>query len=283
MTLATADLQLWIGRTEERSEKLAVFPSHALAATFDRTEPVYQEGTALPPLWHWLHFLPVSPLKEVGEDGHPKRGDFLPPVPLPRRMWAGSRLDFFRPLILGSEVKRMSTIKSVVQKTGRSGALVFVTVRHEIYDQTGMALGEEHDIVYREAAKPGAEATTTPAAASNHDWQRLIVPDPVLLFRYSALTFNSHRIHYDIDYATKIEKYPGLVVHGPLVATLLLDGLRHAHPEAIVRTFAFRAVSPIFHIDQFFVCGRMEAEGQVSLWAMKADGTLCMTATATLV
>ena len=250
----------WIGRSEQQSEYLAAFPSNALAATFNRTDPAYHSGSILPPLWHWLHFLPISPLEEAGDDGHPRRGGFLPPVPLPRRMWAGSRLEFARPLVLGTEVKRVSTIRHVEQKSGRSGVLVFVTVHHAISDGQGLAISEEHDIVYREAAQPGAAGPATVSAPMDPDWERAVVPDPVLLFRYSALTFNSHRIHYDIEYVTQVERYPGLVVHGPLIATLLLDGLRRKWPEAIVKTFSFRAIAPIFHTDTFFLCGRREPD-----------------------
>jgi 3-methylfumaryl-CoA hydratase len=276
-------LQHWIGKSEVTRERLTPFPSNALAATFDRADPLYAEGSKLPPLWHWLHFLSPSPLAEAGADGHPERGGFLPPVPLPRRMWAGSRLDFIRPLVIGSTVARQSTITNVEHKSGRSGDLVFVTVRHEMSDEAGLAIGEEHDIVYRPAAVPGAAAAVPVPAPSGGDWQREIKPDPVLLFRYSALTFNSHRIHYDLDYVTKIEGYPGLIVHGPMIATLLLDGLRRAKPEAQVTSFTFRAIAPISHIDSFAVCGKIAEDGTVALWARKADGSLCMDATATIV
>ena len=280
MTLDMGHLGEWVGRSESRHETLAPFPSNALAATFDRADAPYDNGSSLPPLWHWLHFLPINPMAEVGEDGHPKRGGFLPPVPLPRRMWAGSRLTFHRPLIIGDTVERISTIEKVDHKSGRSGELVFVTVRHLLAGTDGLAIEEEHDIVYRDAARPGAPVPTPALAPVGGDWERPIRPDPVLLFRYSALTFNSHRIHYDLDYVTQVEGYPGLIVHGPMIATLLLDGLRRHRPEARVTRFSFRALSPLFHIDTFAVCGKVEADGQVSLWAKKPDGTLCMDAQA---
>jgi 3-methylfumaryl-CoA hydratase len=283
MTIDMNHLQQWIGRSETSAEQITSFPSNALAATFNRDDEPYVIGSKLPPLWHWLHFLPVSPLAEAGEDGHPERGGFLPPIPLPRRMWAGSRLDFVRPLIIGSTMTRRSTIKKIEHKAGRSGDLIFVTVRHDMSDMTGIAIGEEHDIVYRPAALPGAAAPIPVQAPSGGDWQREVQPDPVLLFRYSALTFNSHRIHYDLDYVTKVEGYPGLIVHGPMLATLLLDGLRRARPVAEVKSFNFRAVAPIFHIDTFAVCGKIATDGTVALWARKADGSLCMDATATII
>jgi 3-methylfumaryl-CoA hydratase len=281
MTVDMSELQHWIGKTETSHEQLTPFPSNALATTFNRNDAVYAPGAKLPPLWHWLYFLPLSPLKEAGADGHPERGGFLPPVPLPRRMWAGSRLDFLKPILIGSSLTKISRIKSITQKLGRSGDLVFVTVRHDIADETGPVIGEEHDIVYRVAARSGAtDAASTPAPLGS-EWQLQIKPDPVLLFRYSALTFNSHRIHYDLDYVTKVEGYPGLIVHGPLIATLLLEGLQKAHPTAQVKSFSFRAVAPIFHIDRFKVCGKMTGKNTCALWAEKADGSLCMDATAT--
>ena len=279
MAVDIGHLGQWVGRSETRHERLSAFPANALAATLDRAE-TYDEGSALPPLWHWLHFLPINPMAEVGPDGHPKRGGFLPPVPLPRRMWAGSRLSFLKPLVIGEAISRVSTILKVDHKSGRSGDLVFVTVRHEMSGADGLAIGEEHDIVYRDAALPGAPAPALLPAPEGGDWEHPVHPDPVLLFRYSALTFNSHRIHYDHEYVTKVEGYPGLIVHGPLIATLLLDGLRRARPDARVTRFSFRALSPIFHIDDFAVCGRIDANGQVQLWAKKPDGTLCMDAKA---
>lgn len=276
-----AGLSSWIGKRETRAERVAPFPARALAATLDRDDPPYAEGTPLPPLWHWLHFLEVSPLREAGPDGHSKRGGFLPPVPLPRRMWAGSRLAFPSALKIGAQATRTSLIKAVEHKAGRSGNLVFVTVRHEIEaDGHGLVIAEEHDIVYREATPKGAATPNPPVARDDHAWQRVVHPDPVLLFRYSALTFNSHRIHYDLPYVMNEEGYPGLVVHGPLIATLLLDLLRRERPEAIVRSFSFRAVSPLIAGSRFEVRGKPEGGNAVALWAANAGGGLAMEARA---
>lgn len=280
MAVDAAKLMQWIGRSESTEEVIAPFPSNALAATLNRTDPPYRAGSALPPLWHWMHFLPVHPMSEVGADGHAAKGGFLPPVPLPRRMWAGSRLTFHRALVIGDTASKKSTITKVEHKSGRSGELVFVTVRHEMTDKRGVAINEEHDIVYREAIQTGAPAPAPIPAPQTSDWERPVHPDPVLLFRYSALTFNSHRIHYDQPYVTGVEGYPGLIVHGPLIATLLLDGLRRAKPEARVIGFEFRALAPIFDVDDFAVCGAFESEGKARLWATKA-GALCMDASAT--
>lgn len=237
-----AHLQTWQGNSESHTDWLTASPVAALAATLDRADPAPSTGTPLPALWHWLYFLPFAPHSQIGEDGHPRRGGFLPPVPLPRRMWAGSRLRWnaSNPLQVGQEVQRTSTIQSVKHKAGRSGELLFVQLEHRYANAQGEALVEEQDIVYRAAAAPGtpAPAPQKPPLAGQAAWSRSITPDPVLLFRYSALTFNGHRIHYDRDYATREEGYSGLVVHGPLLATLLMDLLRRHLPEAKVASFA---------------------------------------------
>ncbi|MEO8485890.1 MAG: MaoC family dehydratase N-terminal domain-containing protein [Betaproteobacteria bacterium] len=272
----------WIGRTERRVDRVAAAPLAALSATLDRDDPEPHDGDPVPPLWHWLLFTPVTPQHGIGPDGHARRGEFLPPVPLPRRMWAGGRLTFERPIAVGDDVERMSRITDVAVKQGRSGSLVFVTVHHEIADALGVAIREEHDIVYRDAT-PRAEATAAPTPApTNDEYTREIAPDPVLLFRYSALTFNGHRIHYDRDYATGVEGYPGLVVHGPLIATLLLDLMRRQHPHAVVRHFRFKALHPLFDLHRFALCGRAEGARTHALWARDHQGALAMHASAEL-
>lgn len=271
-------LRDWIGRTEQRTDRVTDAPLAALIATLDRDDPPPGAGTEVPPLGHWLYFLPMARQSEIGPDGHPRRGGFLPPVPLPRRMWAGSRLTFHRPLRVGDEMTRVSSIKDVGVKHGRSGALVFVTVRHEIAAANGVAITEEHDIVYRDNPQPGAAAPEPQAAPTNQSFSRDVVPDSVLLFRYSALTFNGHRIHYDLPYCTGEEHYPGLVVHGPLQSTLLLDLCRR-HGTRPVRHFDYRAMSPIFHMDPFSVNGTPSADGSTAdVWTANATGGLAMTA-----
>ena len=283
MTVNIDHLREWQGRSDSRADVITLTPVAALAATLDREDPFPQTGDALPPLWHWLYFLPIYRQSEVGDDGHPRRGGFLPPVPLPRRMWAGSRLQFHHPLRVGEPVTRISTIVDVDHKEGRSGALVFVLVRHHVSNAAGVALTEEHDIVYRDHPRPGEPEPKPQAAPRDYAWVREIHPDPVLLFRFSALTFNGHRIHYDRPYVTGVEGYPGLVVHGPLVATLLLDLLRRNLPDACVVRFAFRAVRPLFDIAPFSLCGKVEADGKtVKLWAKDAEGSLTLDATAIL-
>lgn len=274
-------LRDWIGRSEKREDLITAAPMAALSATLDRDDPVPRDGSALPPLWHWIYFTPLTRHSEIGEDGHARRGGFLPPVPLTRRMWAGGRLDFVQPLRVGETATRVSTIKDVTLKEGRTGALVFVCVRHEFSNARGLALSEEHDIVYRDAPASDAPQPAPIPAPRDEQFSREIVPDPVLLFRYSALTFNGHRIHYDRSYVTGVEGYPGLIVHGPLIATLLMDLLRRNLPDATVKRFSFKAVRPTFDTYPFTVCGKREGE-TVTLWGRDHEGWLTMQASAEL-
>jgi len=272
-------LRSWIGRSEQRTDTITAAPLAALAAALDRDDPAPATGTAVPPLWHWLYFLPIARQSELGPDGHPRRGGFLPPVELPRRMWAGGRLTFERPLRVGEVATRTSRIDDVTAKDARSGPLVFVTVRHTLSTPEGHAISEAHDIVYRGLPAPGS-AATPPRAPTDETFARTVVPDDVLLFRYSALTFNGHRIHYDRRYVTEVEGYPGLVVHGPLIATLLLDLLGRERPTATVARFDFKAVSPLFDLHPFELCGRPDGERGFALWARNHEGGLAMQATA---
>jgi 3-methylfumaryl-CoA hydratase len=276
------NLTEWIGRSETLRDTITAAPVRGLNATLDHPPIAVDNGTPLFPLWHWLYFLPQHRQSEIGPDGHAKRGGFLPPVPLPRRMWAGSQFEFRAPLCVGDAVERTSTIADVTQKEGRSGTLVFVKVRHELR-RAGAgdpAIVEFHDIVYRDAKKPG-DVEPPPTQAPAGEWQREIVPDDVLLFRYSALTFNGHRIHYDRQYVTQVEGYPGLIVHGPLIATLLMDLLRRQAPDAKVASFRFKAVRPTFDLHPFKVHGQRNGR-EVRLWAQDHEGWLTMDATATL-
>jgi 3-methylfumaryl-CoA hydratase len=280
---AVADYSDWIGRTEEARDTVTAGPLDRLSATLDRDDAPFADGDAVPPLGHWLFFLPGARQSQLGPDGHPRRGGFLPPVhELPRRMWAGSRLSFPGTIRVGDRVVRRSTIASVKQKEGAGGPLVFVTVRHEI-GRAGEApaIVDEHDIVYRGLQAPAAKLDRRKAEPG--PWRRTVRPDTVMLFRYSALTFNGHRIHYDRDYVTKEEGYPGLVVHGPLIATLLMDLLRRNAPDRHVGAFTFRAVSPLFDGHAMSVNATPpDADGLVKLWAANDDGDLAMTAEARL-
>lgn len=274
-------LRDWVGRKETRKDVVASWPVTALAATVDDAGVSADDGKPLPPGWHWTFFLEAKPPSELGPDGHPKRGGFLPPVPLPRRMWAGGRLEFLRPLTVGERITRESEIISVEPKSGRSGTLVFVTVRHTIGGESGAAIIEEQDIVYREAAKAGDALPPGKQAPQGAQWKREVMPDTVMLFRYSALTFNGHRIHYDESYVTEEEHYPGLVVHGPLQATLLLD-LCRTHAKTPLKKFEYRALSPMFAGKAFTVDGEFDAEkSQAEVWTADHAGNYAMRATAT--
>ena len=265
----------WLDRRERRVDQVSASPVAALAGTLDRDDPEPVPGTELPPLWHWIFFTPRDRQSDLGADGHARRGGFLPPVPLPRRMWGGGRLDFQQPLQIGDRIERNSRIADIRLKQGRSGPFAVVTVHHEITGPRGVAIVEEHDIIYR-----GAAASAPQAAPTDETFAREIAPDPVVLFRYSALTFNGHRIHYDRSYATEVEGYPGLVVHGPLVATLLLELLRREAPLARVHRFSYKAVGPLFDIHRFTVCGRPDGATGYALWARDHKAALAMKATA---
>lgn len=272
------DLSAWVGRTQRRRDVVASAPLVALSALLDRDDPPPRPGDAAPPLAHWLYFLPAYRQSAAGPDGHEAHGSFLPPLGLPRRMWAGSRIEFVRPLRLGAEVERVSRIQGIESKHGRSGELVFITVRHEVSDAEGLVLSDEHDIVFREAAALAPAAVPAPR---DEAWHRVIHPDPLLLFRYSAVTFNGHRIHYDQPYATKVEGYPGLVVHGPLIATLLVDLLRRERPELALKTYSFKAMRPLFDTAGFSTCGKPTDARSARLWTRDSQGAITMDATAT--
>jgi 3-methylfumaryl-CoA hydratase len=278
-----ANLRKWIGKTESAIDQIRPTPMAALAATLDIKQEPPPVGVLVPPLWHWLYFLEIRPQSALGQDGHAMLGGFLPPVPLPRRMWAGGRLQFHEGLMVGETYKRTSRIADVQLKQGRTGNLVFVTLHHEFTSEKGIALAEEQDLVYRENAKPGEAAPKPQPAPKEPAWELIVTPDDVLLFRYSALTFNAHRIHYDRRFAMETEGYPGLVIHGPLIATLLVELLCRNMPAAKIEHFAFRSVSPLFDVAPFVLRGKPGTDGKsISLWAGSPDDSLAMTATATI-
>lgn len=301
------DIDRWVGRRQESHDTVSPVQVRQMAATLDDAERLREPGGApLPAGWHWLYFNPLEVQSRLGEDGHLQRGDFLPPVALPRRMWAGSRLQWRRAFTVGREVHKASEILSVSRKHGRSGEMVFVTVGHHYSDEKGLLLDEEHDIVYREA--PGSAEREALAKAGRRivrgehaferqgEFMRKVRADEVLLFRYSAATFNGHRIHYDLDYCREVEGYPGLVVHGPLIATLLLDFLERELLARMGATFVigfqFRALRPTFHLTGFHLHARTEAPGegsndatgsrQVALWSTNNLGEVGLDALATV-
>jgi 3-methylfumaryl-CoA hydratase len=269
-------LRTWIGRQAHVSDIAAPGQLSGLAALLDHETPIWPEGE-VPPFGYWLYFLPRARQSEIGEDGHPQRGSFLPPVTLPRRMWAGGEIRFHRSIPIGAAIERVSTIEDVTAKSGASGEMVFVTVRHEIHADGAPAIDERQDIVYRGPAAPGDAAPLAPGEARSADTSRDYLAGPVALFRFSALTFNSHRIHYDRDYSRGEEGYPGLVVHGPFTATLLMDLFLREHPGARVNSFAFRARMPLFDLAPFTLNLARDGGG-AELWAADTGGRVAMTA-----
>jgi 3-methylfumaryl-CoA hydratase len=277
-TLDPEILNQWIGKSTRRTDFIHLQPALFMEATLDR-EASLNDGGRLPLGWHWLYFLEAKPTSQLGRDGHPALGGFLPPVALPRRMWAGCRLKFHQPVIIGDTVRKVSTIKEIKLTSGRSGQLCFVTVCSEFWRNQDLLISEDHDIVYRSDPDPETPSIQPPRAEPDADISRTITPSPVMLYRYSALTFNGHRIHYDIDYCRDVEGYPGLVFHAPLTATLLLDLLSSAtDPESITR-FDFRAISPLF-ADREFTINLNPGNSGYSLWATNPDGYLAIDGTA---
>lgn len=275
--MSDVNLQDWVGRKEERQDRVYPTPAKAFALTLDRGDFAAREGDLLPELWHWLYFLPLVARAEIGPDGHPKRGGFLPPVELERRMWASGKLTFHRDLFVGEEIGKTSEILKVSEKEGKAGRMVFVTVRHSIHSVRGVAVEEEQDIVYLPMPKAFVPAAPNPIP-DDLQWKEGYAVDPVLLFRFSALTFNSHKIHYDRKYATEVEKYPGLVVHGPLQALLLLESAKRNHPGRKPASYSFRAMRPLFDFDQVSVCGRPDPNGGHDLYTANGDGNIAMQA-----
>jgi 3-methylfumaryl-CoA hydratase len=261
----------WIGRQNLSEAALHVEAANCMAALLDRA-PTFQPGDELPALWHWLYFHDIVRAAELGPDGHPRLGVNLPPVPLPRRMWAGGSFEFHSPLRLGERAQKRSTIRAIEPKEGRTGRLYFITIEHIYSVQNAVRLAEEQTIVYRELSGQAAgPAEPAPATADYSQEWRL---ENVALFRYSALTFNGHRIHYDVDYCRNVEGYPNLVIHGPLIATLLID-LCTRHENRPIKRFVYRAKSPLFLPDSFTVNGST-SQRPARLWARSQDGALAM-------
>ena len=281
MTQDLEYLKEWIGRRESGTDYVTIPLVHRLAATLDRDDPMPKLGDPLPYLWHMVLFPRVVRHSELGPDGHPKRGDFLPPVPLPRRMFAGRRVTFHDDLRVGDEARREATIKDVTIKEGRSGQIVFVTMKVDISTERGLALTEEHDISYRDNPQPGAPPAPPKPAPGNAVWSKTTTPDPVMLFRMSALVFNGHRIHIDYPYVTQVEGYPNLVVPGSLHTLLMLELVRAQKPGVGYKTIAWRNVRPLFVDRPLTACGEPSADGKsAKLWVMDADNALSLSANA---
>jgi 3-methylfumaryl-CoA hydratase len=274
-------LRQWIGRTHETSDIVTAQLVKGLRATLFQKIGEPRPGDAAPFTTHWCLSPAVFPMSQLSQDGHPTRGDFLPPVPLPRRMWAGGELEFLDPLRVGDQSKRVSRIADVTVKSGSTGVLCFVSVVHEVTTPRGTAIRERQDIVYRDAASsqpaPQARPAAVPPPAQHRESH---LADPVLLFRYSALTFNGHRIHYDRDYVTKVEGYPGLIFHGPLQASFIVElaaRLRGGRPP---RKFSYRGLQPLFEGSEFSINAN-ETDAGMELWTANSAGQPTMKGTAT--
>jgi 3-methylfumaryl-CoA hydratase len=271
-------LKNWIGEKESSVDYVTVPSVERLAATLDLDVPLPRLGDPLPPGWHQILFPRVVPSSQIGPDGHPQRGDFLPPVPLPRRMFAGKRTTFHEDLQVGDEVSRESVIQDVAIKQGRTGTMVFVTVKTDISTTRGLAITEEQDIVYREAAVPGTPLPPPQPAPGKTVWSHTVTPDSVMLFRYSALTFNGHKIHYDFPYVTRTEGYPNLVMNGGLT-TLLAYELARANAKTPIRYISSRNVSILFVDQPITLGGEPSADGKTArVWALNPEGAAALTA-----
>ena len=274
-------LRQWIGRTEEVTDVVTAHLVRGLRATLFMEIGAPKQGDAAPWTAHWCLAQPVYPMSQLGPDGHPTRGGFLPPVPLPRRMWAGGELEFFAPLRVGDEMTRSSRISDVTMKSGSTGALCFVSVEHEITTPRGTAIRERQDIVYRDMSAPQAAAPTkapSPPPVAKH--RESHIADAVLLFRYSALTFNGHRIHYDRDYVTRVEGYPGLIFHGPMQAAFIVELAAKVHNGVAPKKFGYRGLQPLFEGSEFSVNANDTPAG-MELWIANSTGQPTMKGTAT--
>lgn len=273
-------LKQWIGRRETNVDYVTIPMVHRLAATLDRDDPLPKFGDTLPVGWHFLLFPRVVRQSQIDADGLPKLGDFLPPVPLPRRMFGSRRTTLIADLHVGDEVKRESVVKDVTMKEGRTGAMVFVTVRTDFLSPRGLAIVEEQDLIYRQAADKNVPPPPLQPARGKAVWSKTITPDPVMLFRYSALTFNGHRIHYDHPYVTGTEGYPERVVNGGLT-TLLAFELVRQHAATPIKYVSARAMRPLFVDHPVTICGEPSTDGKsAKLWAMSDEDALALSATA---
>lgn len=272
---AAPDYRAFIGQSRTSEDFIAPFPPKGLIAAFDTGDPEPKIGDPLPPVWHWLYFLDTAAQSKLGRDGMPTGGGFLPPIPLPRRMWAGTTFTFHEaPLRIGDQVRREQEVSSIEPKTGSTGPMVIVTQRSRIYGPAGLAITEERGSVFREDAKPGEKQKEPRPAPTDATWSKEIKPDPVLLFRFSALTFNPHRIHYDQPYVTSVEGYPGLLVHGPLMSLLQIELARRSNPGRKAATYSCRALAPVYDRAPFSVHARAEADGSVTTWIADPTGGL---------
>ncbi len=283
MELSIEELRRHVGTRLVSTDVVTAGPANLLRLTFARDEPQLQHGDVLPAGWHILNFLPQFRPGELRPDGSPRDAGVVPAMPLPRRMFAGEHLRFHRPLRIGDALRRETELADITLKTGGTGTLVFATVVNRIFGPGGLAVEEERRTVFREEVKPGErnQAPRREEAPTHVAWRKTVVPDPILLFRFSALTFNSHRIHYDRPWAMAVEGYQGLVVHGPLTSTLLIDFARDHHPGRTFVRYTTQARAPLFETAAFELRGRPTADGRgCELWAVTPEATVAMSAQA---
>ena len=280
-TLNLDDLKRHVGQKETTADVITAAQANLLRLTFGRPEPELKDGDVLPPGWHVIYFTPRIATGELRPDGTPARSAIMPDMPLPRRMFAGQAFRFHRPLRIGQSVRQETELTDVSVKSGSTGTMVFTTVVSRIHGPDGLAIEDERRIVYREEVKPGDrnQAPRREPAPTDVPWRRTAAADPIVLFRFSALTFNSHKIHYDREWATKTEGYPALVVHGPFTQTLLIDFARdHAGGRAFA-SFTTQARAPLFEGAPFELRGRLASSGAgADLWAVTPEGTVAMSA-----
>jgi 3-methylfumaryl-CoA hydratase len=268
--MSDSEFQSWSGRSETFDEPVGLWRATAMAAVLDRPAP--ETGDALPLPWHWIYCVTPVPQAKLAEDGHPQRGDFIPSLPPSQRMWAGSKLEFSDPIRIGDRLRRESRIVDIREKAGSNGAMVFVTLENRYSTERGLAVHERQDLVYRHPPKGSYQARKLDPIGLETEAVRRACPDERQLFRFSALTFNAHRIHYDQAYALEVEGYPGLVVHGPLLATLLLDGWEGQAERPALRSLLIRALAPAFAGQPLELCTGVATAGQQSLWAQREGG-----------
>jgi len=277
-TIDLPHLRQWTGKPKVDRDTLNLRHARLMAATLGLEQEALVEGSPLPPLWHWLYFLEGLPPDELGRDGLPARGGFLPPVPLENRMWAGGRVSFAAPLPLGAAVEKRSTVSSVEHKSGQSGDLVFVTVLHEVFHNDALAVSEEQDIVYRNASKE--HSARAQQASETASITKPFAPNSTMLFRYSALTFNGHRIHYDADYCRNVEGYDNLVIHGPLSATMLAGFAEDVAGKKLL-SFSYRGVRPAL-LGTMLTLNAIVDKERIALWTSFPDGSVSMKAEAAI-
>ena len=267
------ELEAWIGREQVRTDTINPRQAELMAVTLGKAPPA--DASPLPDCWHWAWFNDALPAAELGRDGHPKRGGFLPPVALPRRMWAGGTLNFLEPVTIGREIRKVSTIEEIKERKGNSGNLCIVTIAHRLYDRDTLCVDEKQNLVFREDPKPDASEPVPIEPPGNPDLTDVIHPDPVMMFRYSALTFNGHRIHYDVDYARNVEGYPDLVFHAPLTATALCNLGKQSLGGMPPSRFEYRATAPLFCNAPVRISARKTKDGAL-LWAETPAGSQAM-------